>query len=192
MDKLKELRDRYRQEDVEAVLDRMNPEVKKKYAHLDLPKLIEGNFRYVSEHGLGERELTRWVEVLDAWKAYTEVRPKRPMPGDRVVLTATGSICGNVRTYRNALIDSQKWGNKPGKVYICTEPYVPSLSFDPTGRPSLSTSGGYFGYALEGELTFVEEKPGEFKFFPCGCRANGALYLQLPVRWWSFTSELFY
>lgn len=191
---LSDIIDRYVREDVAAVYDRLPEEVKAEFADLDIPAIIEANFRYINPYGLSRRDLTRWREVVEQWAAYMGRRPKTPLPGDRIVLTATGSIQGNTRTFHNALVTSGSMHHSRGNggdAYVCTEPYVPFLDFI-AGQPSLDVSGGYFKYAPATEFKFLEKREGDFKFFPCGCRADGALYLKLPVYWWTLTSDLFY
>lgn len=172
--------------------DRIPLDVQEKYAHLDLLNtVIKPNLRYIDAHGIGEKELERWQQTINDWATYLKIRgnAKVPLPGDRVVLTATGSIQGTTTVYEEALIDGKRRGTD--ELSICTKPMVPFL--DMVGFiPHINVSGGYFGHLPAEALKYKKIAPGAFQFWGDRPRADGALGIQLPVYWWTVTSDKFY
>jgi hypothetical protein len=95
--------------------------------------------------------------------------------------------------YENAHIDTLNYLDTFG-THICVKPYTPFV-FDDDGKPTFSTSGGYW---------FNEKNPNKFKHIGkrlknfCvwghnGARGNGAVYFQCLVNVWEYhNKELIY
>lgn len=146
--------------------------------------LIGLNSTYHHNHGITESDIEKANEIIKCIEGTRN--DSKPCAGDIIICK------GPKKEYTNGHLE---YSNPLACNSICVQPYIPFVHIY-LGKPSFSSSGGYWFNIKEKDLDtleYVKTKEKTFKEWGhCGPCAGGAFIFKAKVNVWKIYKESIY